>query len=162
MRRLILMRHAKSDWSFSEPDHARGLNDRGVNAARAIGDWLRDGALWPDEALVSTATRTRQTWGLLGFDDVDVRFVSSLYHANPQSMLDTLRQATGQTVLVLGHNPGICAFGHALVEAPPQHDRFDDYPTCATLVARFPASEWSGVEPGTGRVDAFIVPRDLP
>ena len=63
MKRLILMRHAKSDWSTGGADHQRPLNKRGRNSAKALGDWLRaqgvniNEALPADPALVLIAVK---------------------------------------------------------------------------------------------------------
>ena len=62
-RRLILTRHAKSDWD--DPllaDHDRPLNARGRRSARLLGDWLASRGYEPEEVLCSTAARCRQTW----------------------------------------------------------------------------------------------------
>ena len=76
-------------------------------------------------------------------------------------MLKALRQATGDTVLMLGHNPGISWFAQQLVKVPPPHPRFFDYPTCATLVAEFGVESWNEVGTGTGQALDFIIPREL-
>ena len=71
MRRLILMRHAKSSWADpGQRDFDRPLNARGVRSAPLLGAWLRERGHVPDAALVSTARRTRETWAGLGLDDV--------------------------------------------------------------------------------------------
>lgn len=63
MKRLILMRHAKSSWADpGQPDHDRPLNDRGIDAAARVGKWLRARGYRPDQALVSTVARAQQTW----------------------------------------------------------------------------------------------------
>jgi phosphohistidine phosphatase len=72
-----------------------------------------------------------------------------------------LAQATGDCVLMLGHNPGIAEFAAQLVRTPPDHPRFRDYPTCATLVARFDIDSWSALEPHNGTVLDFVIPREL-
>jgi phosphohistidine phosphatase len=160
MKTLILMRHAKSDWSLSEPDHDRPLNARGIRSARALGEWLRQNGLAPDTALVSDARRTRETFGLLALD-TPVHFEPRLYLAEPETMLDLLRRATGDTVLMIGHNPGICALAHALAAEEPAHDRWDDFPTGATLVVRFDIDSWSRTGSRSGAVQGFVVPRSL-
>ncbi|MDJ0822654.1 MAG: histidine phosphatase family protein [Paracoccaceae bacterium] len=158
--KLILMRHAKSDWSLSRADHDRPLNPRGVKSARAMGDWLRDQGHLPDEVLCSTSARTRETLDLLDVS-APVRFERRLYEASMASLLDVLQSAQGASVLLLGHNPSIGALAHALVNTPPAHDRFFDYPTCATLVVTFSAPSWNEIEPGTDRALDFVVPREL-
>ena len=107
--RLILMRHAKSDWHLDLPDHARPLNKRGCQASTALGAWLRHNQYLPDEIISSTATRTLETCDLLKLD-TQPRTSDKLYLASHNAMLDMLRTATGQTVLMLGHKPGDLRF----------------------------------------------------
>lgn len=160
MKQLILLRHAKSDWSHDLSDHDRPLNQRGRRAAPAIGAWLRDQGYLPDEVLCSTAARTRQTLDLLGCG-APVRFEKGLYLADASEMLAILQGASGNSVMMLGHNPGIGRLARMLVKSPPAHPRFDAYPTCATLIARFDIDRWDQAARDTGRAVDFIVPRDL-
>ncbi|MEO0750213.1 MAG: hypothetical protein AAFY25_00260 [Pseudomonadota bacterium] len=87
--------------------------------------------------------------------------MDKLYHAGPDIMLDVLRGAKGDTVLMLGHNPGIAWFAQNIVQIPPPHSRFYDYPTCATLIAEFAVDEWHEVGTGSGTAVEFIIPREL-
>ncbi len=158
---LILTRHAKSAWNTDAPsDHARPLNKRGRRSAGALGQWLRDQELLPDQLLSSSAQRTRETWELMELEAA-ATFTERLYHATPEIILDVLREATKPTVLLLGHNPGLLEFAHQIVKHPPPHSRFEDYPTGATLVARFDIEDWSELQLGTGRTIDFVVPREL-
>lgn len=159
-KRLILIRHAKSSWDHPGPDHDRPLNDRGYKSAPAIGNWLRDHGFVPDSVLSSSAKRTRETCDGLGFD-VPTRFEHSLYLADPSTMLSELKSETARCILMLGHNPGIAMFAEQLVAQPPDHDRFMDYPTCATTVMEFDIAHWSDLEFGTGKVLGFVIPREL-
>ncbi|MEE4188930.1 MAG: histidine phosphatase family protein [Roseobacter sp.] len=163
MLRLILMRHAKSDWNhIGLADHDRPLNKRGKASAKALGDWLREKGYIPQEVFCSSAERTGQT--LLGLQlgtSPDTKYTRALYHADAQSMLTVLHGATAPCVLMLGHNPGICEFAHRLVCDPPAHDRFSDYPTGATLVCDFDAPDWAEVGWFKGSVVDFVVPREL-
>ena len=158
---LILMRHAKSDWSSGVlEDHDRPLNARGQVAAAALGDWLRSKEWLPGEVLCSTAARTRETLDRLQLD-VPVRYVDALYHAGSDVMDTVLKTASAATVLMVGHNPGITEFAARLMAAPPAHRRFHDYPTGATLVARFDIDSWGTLGWGRGMPLDFIVPREL-
>ena len=160
-RRLILMRHAKSSWANpAQEDKIRPLNGRGKRSAEVLGNWLRENNYIPDQILTSSSTRTRETCERLGLD-AERSFLDTLYHAGSGQMMSILKQATGQCVLMLGHNPGIAWFAHDLVASPPEHPRFGDYPTCATLVVDFPAEAWSDLKPGTGQVLDFVIPREL-
>lgn len=160
-RTLILMRHAKSDWdSPGLPDHDRPLNPRGRRSASALGDWMRERGWIPDAVLCSTATRTRQTLEGLGLE-APVQFLKGLYHAEAEDMHRTLKSATAPSVLMIGHNPGIGDFAHELLATPPDHPRFEDYPTGATLVAEFEIDDWSDLGWSKGRARDFVVPREL-
>ena len=154
-RVLILMRHAKSSWDTPGlSDHDRPLNDRGRRSARALGHWLRASGWLPDEVLCSTALRTRET--LAGqAHDAPTTFTGELYHAGPDTLARVLAASTGDTVLMIGHNPGIADFADQVLKTPPDHDRFHDYPTGATLVAQF-GSAWAN-----GTTLGFTTPREL-
>lgn len=160
MKHLILIRHAKSDWEFDRPDHDRPLNARGRRAATAIGAWLRDNHYLPNEVLCSTSARTRETLALLN-TNAPTRFEPALYHAAPDTLIEMLKSAQGNSVMLLAHNPGIAALAEALLTTAPDHPRFAAYPTCATLVASFDIDTWKDLRTGTGTAHAFIVPRDL-
>ncbi|KZY35770.1 phosphoglycerate mutase [Roseovarius sp. HI0049] len=161
MKRLILMRHAKSSWATpGQDDHARPLNGRGKVSARVLGEWLTHKRYLPDQTLSSDSARTRETFARLKILS-DAEFLADLYLADPEDMLRVLRKATGDTVLMLGHNPGIGWFAQTLVAEPPPHPRFFDYPTCATLVAEFDIATWEEVGTGTGKAVDFVIPREL-
>lgn len=161
MKRLVLMRHAKSAWADPHTDdHDRPLNPRGLQSAKALGNWLRANGITPDQAFVSTALRTRQTFDGLGLG-LEAHDISALYLGEPRDILATLRAATGQSILIVGHNPGIGTLARQILRRPPAHPRFVDYPTGATLVAGFDLADWNKVHPGTGQVQAFTIPRDL-
>lgn len=160
-KRLILIRHAKSSWATTGlEDIARPLNDRGRNSAIALGGWLRQTGYLPDLILCSPAVRTRET--VAGMElAARVDIVDALYLAAPETMLSVLHTGSGETVAMIGHNPGIAAFAALMVAAPPPHGRFADYPTGATLIVEFDVDDWAAVAPGTGQVRNFITPREL-
>ena len=110
-KRLILTRHTKSSWDDpNTPDHDRPLNERGKAAAADLGDWLASRGYVPQEVLCSDALRTRKTWSgiapaLPGTPMLELK--PALYHAGPDVMLAVLRHAHADTVMMIGHNPGI-------------------------------------------------------
>ena len=162
-RRLILTRHAKSDWDDPTlDDHDRPLNRRGRRSAAELGEWLNSRGYEPDEVLCSTATRTRETWARVAATPLEVtprvEFVQGLYHAGTDAMLGVLRRATGDAVMMVGHNPGIGAFAALLPARAPNHEDFRRYPTAATLVVDFDSASWDKVRPGMGSVLDFFVP----
>lgn len=161
IRRLILTRHAKSAWDDpSMDDHDRPLNDRGRRSARALGDWLASRGYDPEEVLCSTSRRTVETWERAAAAVFEtrppLRLKPELYHADADEMMDILRTASMNTVMVIGHNPGIAAFAAMLPERPPLDPDFRRFPTAATLVVDFAADSWADVQPGSGDVRDFV------
>lgn len=162
MLRLILMRHAKSDWRTGLSDHERPLNDRGRSSGSGLGAWLRDNGYLPDQVLCSSATRTGQTLLALGLPEgIPTTFTRNLYLAEAEEMHAALRGAEARCVLMIGHNPGIAELAAQLVSAPPEHHRFADYPTGATLVVDFDAMGWNDIGWHDGQPIDFLVPKDL-
>lgn len=111
-RRLILMRHAKSDWSSGATnDHARPLNERGREDAPRMGGWLASRDLTPDAVVCSDATRTWETWERMSgawSRPPLLRVSRDLYHAGLPQLIQNARtwESGWTTVLALGHNPG--------------------------------------------------------
>ena len=165
MKRLILTRHAKSAWDDPlTPDHDRPLNDRGKAAAADLGQWLASRGYVPGEVLCSDAVRTRKTWSgiapaLPGTPVLELK--PALYHAGPDVMLAVLRHAEHDTVMIIGHNPGIGEFACRLVVHPPMNAEFARYPTGATLVVDFNVENWTEAGFGLGAAVDFIVPREI-
>ncbi|WP_424184531.1 SixA phosphatase family protein [Actinokineospora sp. G85] len=112
MRRLVVLRHAKSAWPEGVPDYRRPLADRGRRDAPAVGRWLADRIGDINIALVSPATRTRQTWDLVAAELKTTPTVvhdEQLYGEGPDSVLGVLGTLpeTADTVLLIGHNPDL-------------------------------------------------------
>ncbi|EWC61130.1 Phosphohistidine phosphatase SixA [Actinokineospora spheciospongiae] len=112
MRRLVVLRHAKSAWPEGVPDYRRPLADRGRRDAAAVGRWLAAKVGPVDVTLVSPATRTRQTWDIVAAELDGAPTVvhdEQLYGEGPDSILavlGTLPQSA-ETVLLIGHNPDL-------------------------------------------------------
>ena len=163
--RLILIRHAKSDWSTpGMPDHDRPLNARGRMQAPLIGKWLASRHDLPGQVLCSDETRTVETLTLILAELPEapaVTITPALYHAPALMMLDALKGQTAPVVMLVGHNPGIAELAGSLVHTPSLHARFSDYPTGATTVIDWGLTSWAEVEIGSGAVRDFIVPDDL-
>lgn len=166
MKRLVLVRHAKSSWSNSDiSDKDRPLNERGQGAALKVGAWLADQGLQPDQVISSSATRCRETWDGIakGLDPVaDIQFQDFLYLASAQEMLNALQTASGDVVLMLGHMPGLGDFARELRrDPPPMHASFQKYPTGAATVLEFRIDDWAQAQMGIARFESYVTPRDL-
>ncbi|MGG7567627.1 SixA phosphatase family protein [Rhodovulum sp. DZ06] len=174
MRRLILMRHAKSSWAdVNQHDAARPLNERGRRAAPVMGDWIAKQGLVPDFALVSTARRTLETWELAaprmaGPTGLPPNHASepSIYNAAPETLLRLVQEQPDDigALLVLGHEPGVPGLLRALcgpevVEGGAR--AFGKYPTGAVAALEFEVERWAEVTAGAGRLVAYAQPRDF-
>jgi phosphohistidine phosphatase len=120
MKRLILLRHAKAErCASSGEDFDRALTEAGRRAAAAAGEALARAGLIPDVALVSPAVRTRQTFEAAAPSLPDARpeLRQELYEGSAASLRQAAQSCDGDTVLLVGHNPGIGALAAALAEA---------------------------------------------
>jgi len=168
MRRLILLRHAKSAHPGATPDLDRPLAPRGRDAAALMGRYLADEQLFPDLALVSPARRTRETWDLVApaLGDVPVRFEPRIYEAPAERLLTAVREveAAVRSVLMVGHNPGFAELAARLVG---HGDRYafarlaQKFPTAAVAVLDLPGEGWRDAAPGSARLDRFVTPKAL-
>jgi phosphohistidine phosphatase len=170
MRRLMLLRHAKSDWSTSGlPDTARPLNARGEAAARLMGGYMARHGLIPHRVLCSTAQRTRDTWaGIAGQwpSGVDIAWEDDLYAAPPQAILSIVRAQDDKAhmLLVIGHNPGLQEAAELLIAAGDitLRERLrEKFPTSALAVIDFAVDRWSRIHERSGRLDRYVTPRSI-
>lgn len=111
MNRLIFFRHGKAERSAPGGDAERRLTDRGRHDAALMGRVLAEKGFVPDLALVSGATRTRETWAAAqpSFPKARAEVRRDLYLAAETliwSLAETLGETAG-TVMVVGHNPGL-------------------------------------------------------
>lgn len=171
MPTLLLLRHAKSSHDEAAlADVDRPLNDRGRRAAPAMARRLRAGGWIPGRVLCSDARRTRETWELAAplLEEVSsVAYLDELYLADAGEMLAVIREwgRDGDPLLVVGHNPGIQALAVRLAgsgEAEAIERMRRKYPTGALAVLHFGGDGWEDLAPGTGRLQAFVRPKDLP
>lgn len=170
MRRLILLRHAKSDWPDGVADPERPLAPRGRAAAPRIGAYIAREELVADRVLVSPARRTRETWDLVAAQLPPVRVVASeprVYDATAARLLSVVREQPKEahSLMLVGHNPGLEDLAEMLVAlgpAPHLENMAEKFPTGALAVIDLPVDEWSAAAPATGRLDRFVTPRDLP
>ena len=111
-RTLILLRHAKSDWSGDEADIDRPLAKRGRRQAPDAGRWLATNIDSIDLAVVSPANRARSTWDIVSAELAvlpPTRIDDRVYAASDDELLAVLRELPDHvaTVVLVGHNPGI-------------------------------------------------------
>lgn len=170
MRRLILFRHAKSDWTGdAATDHDRGLAPRGRRTAGPMGAWLAGRGFRPDLVICSTATRAKRTWNLAkaAFTPAPkTEFSDAVYEASAKALLDVVRGAPGdaQTLMIVGHNPGLedlIALLAASGDPEARRTLSAKFPTAAIAVLDIPEDGWSAIAPKSARLDRFVTPKLL-
>lgn len=172
MRRLILIRHAKSDYPYGVPDHDRPLADRGCRDAPQVGRHLRDQPwVTPTSSLsvvVSSALRAQQTWLAAAAElegsawQVPYETESRIYEASPSSLRSVIAERSdADTVVVVGHNPGLVQLVAELGSPSDIRSRaLEKFPTSA--VAMLVAPEEGGDVLNairTYEVSSFAIPR---
>jgi phosphohistidine phosphatase len=164
MKRLYLLRHAKSSWKHPElADHDRPLAGRGRRAAKTIAKYVREQGIAPELVLCSTARRARETLERIepALGRRAVRVEGELYGASAAQLLERIRRVPDSvdSVLLIGHNPGMQDLALALAGTAPEIEA--KYPTAALATLAYSGSAWSDLGPGAAELVDLARPRDL-
>ncbi|MGB3627260.1 MAG: histidine phosphatase family protein [Henriciella sp.] len=152
MKRLILMRHAKTEpWNDGISDRDRMLVERGHSDAAQMALALKERGWAPDKALVSSARRTRETWRYVreAFPDCKGTVTDDLYLAGIPAMegLVGLAAAEAECVILIGHNPGVHDFACEILRQAGSEDHraaiklAEKYPTGAAALFESPEND---------------------
>ncbi len=167
MRRLILLRHAKTE--RAEPgqrDRDRKLIKRGRADAPLIGAYMAHHGLVPDLALVSPATRAQETWALVAgcFAKAPRLAIDErIYNANPDKLVGVIGETRkAHTLAVVGHNPGLHDLARQLIasgDVDMREQLNEKLPTSGIVVIDLPFDDWSLLHAHAGRLERFVTPR---
>jgi phosphohistidine phosphatase len=174
MRRLMLLRHAKTEHEApSGRDQDRRLDERGRNDAAEIGGWLSRHAPFADMVLVSPAVRAKQTWEIAweAMKDIvpppQVEFLPELYGADPARLLEAIHTADAndaKRMMLVGHNPGMHELALALTgsgEAAGRQALAENLPTSGLVMFDFAIDDWTDVAFRRGKLVVFVSPKLL-
>ena len=174
MRRLMLLRHAKTESDApSGRDQDRRLDDRGRKDAAEIGAWIADHPPFPDAVLVSPAVRAHQTWETAWAEmkktvpPPQVELLPELYGADPSQLLQTIHAASAhdpKRLMLVGHNPGLHELALALAGSGDEAGRkalSDNLPTSGLAILDFTVDDWADVSFRRGRLVLFVSPKLL-
>lgn len=162
MKKLTLIRHAKSAWNYPElTDFERPLNERGRKDAPRMAQ--RAAQLLPaaSRLISSPATRAISTARIfaevLGVDFDALQIEPALYEASRITLLEQLARAENSAshLMLFGHNPGLSELAHTLAPCT-----FDDVPTCAVVHLELDLKHWKDLAPSCGRVVQYLFPKD--
>ncbi len=162
MKRLLLLRHAKAV-PATDPlvDITRSLAERGERDARRIGERLREQRLHPTLILTSPAARALQTAQIVAsaidYPHERIALERRLYLAEPAAIVEIIaaQDAALETLLVVGHNPGLTDLVHRLL---PDFD-VDDMPTGAVVGIDY-AVAWSSMDDATAALSYYDFPKN--
>jgi phosphohistidine phosphatase len=167
-RELLVLRHAKSDWSSdATSDFARPLAKRGRKDAPRVGEWLYREGLVPDLVISSPAERAKQTaekvCKSLDIRKKKIKWEGAVYGAGVTDLLNVLAAcpAEASTVLLIGHNPGLEDL--VVFLAGDEIDEPKDgklLPTAAVARLEMP-EDWSALSPGCAQLVTITRPRML-
>lgn len=165
MKKLILVRHAKSSWDNTDlADFDRPLNERGKKDAPRMGKRLKERGTHPDIMLTSPAIRALHTCqviaGALDFSLAKIKTDRDLYHASDDQLLKVISRLpessdNEQVVMLFGHNPGLTEFAERLL-----NETFDNIPTCGIVSAVLQIEKWRDVSWGCGKKEYFDFPKN--
>lgn len=159
MKKLFIIRHAKSDWSNEKlDDYDRPLNQRGKKDAPLIGKILVKKKIVPDLIISSPAYRARKTSlkiaSKVGYAD-EILFNEYIYEATLRTLLDIINFIEDEydDVYLIGHNPGLNMLGFYLV------DFNDNLPTCGVLEIEFNCETWREATKKNARLISYEYPK---
>jgi phosphohistidine phosphatase len=166
--KLLIMRHAKSDWSAdSGLDFDRPLATRGIKTAELMGKWLKKIQHAPDRVICSPALRAKQTCQLLlkelALAEHDVFWADEIYDASLNDLLSIIKQHSNNTriLLVIGHNPGLDQLVCHLSKETPRVNSSGKLMTTAALAILDYGSETITTEPHQAHLQSLIRPKEL-
>ncbi len=162
MKRLIVVRHAKSSWSNPHlGDSERPLNKRGHRNAPEMGKRLKSKGFIPDLIVSSKANRALTTAKYIaaevGYDEADIYISDYLYHRDEDEMIELIRNIDqkNNTVMIFGHNPGFTDLVNYLTGSD-----IYNIPTAGLAVIEFDSDHWSEIKPGAGNLRHYDYPKN--
>lgn len=169
MRRLMLLRHAKTERPApGQRDRDRVLTKRGRNDAPLVGAYMAHHGLTPDVALVSPAKRAQETWELLaGAFAKPPRLVTeeSIYNASSETLIAVISEMrSAHSLLVVGHNPTLhdVAMQFAVSgDAAARQRLAQRLPTAGLVVIDLAFDDWSRLPRHAGRLECFVTPKQI-
>ncbi len=161
MKRLFIVRHAKSSWENpSLKDYDRPLNQRGLRDAPFMGQFIAEKYESTDLIISSTANRafTTATYfaEAFGIDKDDIQTEKSLYHAYEEEVYEVIANLDEEikSAFIFGHNPTFTSIANNFSE-----DYIDNVPTCGIIVLESEAKTWTAVHKKNTKLIAFYYPK---
>lgn len=159
MKKLIIVRHAKSDWTDNVEDFERPLNERGHQDAPRMAKLLKEQGLEIDTFVTSPAKRALTTCRYFAetFGNPKIYKEEDLYEPHPEDFINTVLHLEDDfsSVALFSHNPGISDFASSLTQNMIQ------FPTCGVAVFGIDCDRWSQFESANKVLLHFFVPKEI-
>jgi phosphohistidine phosphatase len=163
LKQLVLMRHAKSDWSVpGQKDFDRELNSRGHRDAPRMGARIKSEKLFlPQLVVCSPAERAKMTAQYvceqIGYEFDSIVFDQDVYEASIRTLLRIVNELEDAVdrVMLFGHNPGFSYFSEFLTKK-----EVGEMPTASAICISFEVDSWAMVSEGTGIQSWYLYPKD--
>src|SRR5258708_28191191 len=166
MKKLYLVRHAKSSWdNLDLADFDRPLNNRGEIDDAGMGKRLKERGVHPDLMISSPAVRALATCQemarAIGYDERKIVVDKRLYHADEEQLLSVVKQLSRhvgemEAVVLFGHNPGLTEFANRLLD-----DTIDNIPTCGIVAGDLNIKSWKEASWACGEREFFELPKQI-
>lgn len=160
MKRLYVIRHAKSSWKNQVSDLKRPLKKRGFNDAELIAKHTNILFTPPDIIICSPSKRTTQTalvfienWKLTS---VTIEYVNDLYDFSGENLIKTIKECTNDvnSVMIFAHNFAVTEFVNTFGTID-----VNSVPTCGFVVIDFDIDSWENLTKGKTAYKVF--PKEL-
>ena len=160
MKKLFIIRHAKSDWDDSSlDDFDRPLNKRGQKDAPFMGQLLANKNIQPDLILSSPALRAITTSQLIAkevnYDKAITpnQYIYEAYVTSLQEIIEYIHDSN-DTVFLVGHNPGVSALAYMLCGLK------ENLPTCAVVEIEFNCNSWMDANKENSKLISYDYPKN--
>jgi phosphohistidine phosphatase len=160
MKRLTIMRHAKSSWDdFSLSDYERPLNERGFRDAPLMGEILNQKDLHLNLFLSSPANRAKTTAEIIadsiGFGAENITYKESIYESSEFNLLMMIKglDEAVESCMIVGHNPALTAIINKL-----SNFTLLNLPTAGVVSIAF-STPWAEIKPYQGEMLFYEYPK---
>ena len=160
MKKIMLIRHAKSSWKYDVIDHERPLNTRGKEDVELVSKHIGNSLLSPDVVLISDAFRAKSTADVfienLNINRDIVHLNHDLYDFSGSNLLRIVKACNDNVdkLMIFGHNHAITAFVNAYGSK-----YIENVPTCGVVIIEFDIDNWTNLN--KGKTVRTVFPRDL-
>ena len=161
MKKLFIVRHAKSSWDNPNlDDFDRPLNKRGKKSAPEMGRRLLNKKIFPDLMITSPAKRASATASriaeVVSFPRKNIIKESKFYEASISDFLSVLRTIDDDvdTLMIFSHNPGLTDLSNFLSDSD-----IYNIPTCGVVEVELDIASWSEIGKNTGKMVWFDYPK---